>query len=123
MVYDITLPSTFESISKWKEVFLSSAGQNEPGSFPFLLFGNKLDKEVERKVPSSKGMNWCKRNGGIPFLETSAKDQTNVMEGFMIVARNALKNKGLSPGNIATASGPSKKLVSQSKSKAESCSC
>ena len=92
-MYDITMPKSFESVPRWKENFLAAAAPNDPSTFPFLLIGNKLDREVERKISSTKGMTWCKQNGGIPFLETSAKDQTNVLEGFTMIAKNALKNK------------------------------
>ncbi len=96
IVYDITLLKTFQAISTWRDLFLNAVSPEDPGAFPFLLVGNKLDREVDRKIPSSKGLSWCKQNGGIPFLETSAKDQTNVLEGFTILAKNALKNKSSS---------------------------
>lgn len=87
------MAKSFQSVSGWRDLFLGAVGPEDPATFPFLLVGNKLDREVERKIPSSKGLSWCKQNGGIPFLETSAKDQTNVLEGFIIVAKNALKSK------------------------------
>ena len=92
----MTMPKSFEAVSQWKENFLTAAAPNDPSTFPFLLVGNKLDREVDRKIPSGKGSSWCKMNGGIPFIETSAKDQTNVLEAFTTIAKNALKNKSSS---------------------------
>ena len=39
---------------KWKEDFLKCASPLEPHIFPFVIIGNKCDKESERKVQSIK---------------------------------------------------------------------
>jgi len=36
--------------------------------------GNKVDREPERKVAASKAQQWCAEKGGIPYFETSAKE-------------------------------------------------
>jgi Ras-related protein Rab-7A len=92
LVYDITNPKSFESITKWKDEFILQAGPKDPSSFPFVLIGNKIDKESERKVNSSKAMQWCKQNNEMPFFEASAKDATNVKSIFERMARDGLKS-------------------------------
>ena len=82
LVYDITSSKSFDSIGSWKDEFLTQANPRDPESFPFVLLGNKLDKEVERKVSTSKASQWARSNGDIPLFETSAKDGLNVEEAF-----------------------------------------
>ena len=45
LVYDITNPKSFENLSKWKDGFIENAGPEDPKSFPFVLLGNKIDRE------------------------------------------------------------------------------
>ncbi|CAG9311266.1 unnamed protein product [Blepharisma stoltei] len=90
MVYDITSSKSFDNISSWKDEFLSQSNPKNPENFPFVVLGNKLDKESERKVPNARASQWCRDNGNMPFFETSAKDAINVDEAFQTIARNAL---------------------------------
>mmetsp|Transcript_16694 Transcript_16694/g.16611 ORF Transcript_16694/g.16611 Transcript_16694/m.16611 type:complete len:205 (-) Transcript_16694:31-645(-) len=90
MVYDITSSKSFDNISSWKDEFLSQSNPKDPENFPFVVLGNKLDKESERKVANAKASQWCRDNGNMPFFETSAKDAINVDEAFQSIARNAL---------------------------------
>ena len=48
LCYDITRKDTLEHLSKWKSGFLDNAGQNNGENFPFIVMGNKCDKENER---------------------------------------------------------------------------
>ena len=50
MVYDITNIASFEHLNTWKEEFLAQASLKDPENFPFVLLGNKVDKEIDRKV-------------------------------------------------------------------------
>ena len=95
LVYDITNPKSFETLSTWKEDFLMQAAPKDQEHFPFVLIGNKLDMEAERKVSTQKALEWCKQNGDISLFETSAKDATNVNDAFEKVAREALKNQNI----------------------------
>jgi Ras-related protein Rab-7A len=93
LVYDITNARTFESLTNWKSEFLRQAGPKNPESFPFIVIGNKADRETERKVASSKVQAWCKAHGDIPHFEASAKSEINVNEIFETSARLAIKNQ------------------------------
>ena len=62
IAYDITDFKAFESVNKWKENFLAQLMPKDPEKFPFVLIGNKVDKENERKIPSIKAENLCKQN-------------------------------------------------------------
>jgi Ras-related protein Rab-7A len=90
LVYDITSTKSFESLNSWKEEFISQANPKDPENFPFVVLGNKVDRESERKVSTAKASQWAKNSGNVPFFETSAKDAVNVEEAFQTIARNAL---------------------------------
>merc|ERR1712224_330636 len=53
-----------------------------PETFPFILLGNKCDRETERKVTRDKAETWCQENGGYAYFETSAKDGVAVDDAF-----------------------------------------
>ena len=63
---------------------MSQASPRDPENFPFVVIGNKIDKETERRVPKSKATQWCKSKGAkpIPYHETSAKDAIKVQDAF-----------------------------------------
>jgi len=50
LVFDITDLKTFENIDNWRTEFITQLNPKDPENFPFVLIGNKCDKENERKV-------------------------------------------------------------------------
>jgi Ras-related protein Rab-11A len=85
IVYDITQPSSFQSVSRWLNEVRVSAG---PGIF-VMLIGNKLDMEEGRSVRTQEGEALARRTEML-FTETSAKDATNVNECFMTMVSEIL---------------------------------
>ena len=79
-------------MNTWRTEFLSQANPKDPDNFAFVVIGNKVDKETERRVPKTKATAWCKQKGPkpIPHFETSAKEATRVEAAFEEAARNAL---------------------------------
>ena len=55
------------------------------------MVGNKCDKESDRKVSTQQGKDFADHYG-MKFLETSAKDATNVSEAFITITREIMKN-------------------------------
>uniref|UniRef100_A0A8D8R0A1 Ras-related protein Rab-7b n=1 Tax=Cacopsylla melanoneura TaxID=428564 RepID=A0A8D8R0A1_9HEMI len=43
LVCDVTAPSSFQSLSSWKDEFLIQAAPADPDNFPFVVLGNKVD--------------------------------------------------------------------------------
>jgi len=82
VVYDITSAKSFENLENWKTEFISQGGIKNPDTFPFIILGNKCDKETERKVTRAKAETWCQENGGYGYFETSAKDDIAVADAF-----------------------------------------
>merc|ERR1712228_276807 len=74
LVYDITEGKSFDSLDGWAEDFLAQAVPQSPGSFPFVIIGNKLDRESERQVPTTKAQSSCDSKG-IPLFEASPKTE------------------------------------------------
>ena len=77
LVYDITKKSSFEHLQKW----LDSVKENSSKNIKIILIGNKIDLEDKREVTFQEGEEFAKNNG-LFFLETSAKNFTNINESF-----------------------------------------
>jgi Ras-related protein Rab-7A len=95
LVYDVNVAKTFENLDNWRDEFLIQASPSDPDNFPFVVLGNKIDVEGgnNRAVSEKKAKSWCSAKGGIPYFETSAKEDLNVDAAFQCIAKNALKNE------------------------------
>jgi len=89
LVYDITNQKSFESLDSWRDEFLMQGNPKDPENFPFIVLGNKCDKEGDRKVAKSVSEKWCKNHGSVELFETSAKDNVNVESAFQVIAKAA----------------------------------
>ena len=93
IVFDVTQLESFNNVGGWKREFLEHTSNKDVDNFPFVLVGNKVDREEDRRVSPEKAKAWCKANGNVPYFEASAKTGTSVNEAFMTVAELALKNR------------------------------
>eukprot|EP01128_Nolandella_sp_AFSM9_P001327 TRINITY_DN11451_c0_g1_i1.p1 TRINITY_DN11451_c0_g1~~TRINITY_DN11451_c0_g1_i1.p1 ORF type:complete len:208 (-),score=54.66 TRINITY_DN11451_c0_g1_i1:138-761(-) len=87
VVYDITNQETFANVQKWLQEIDRYACENVHK----LLVGNKCDLVSERKVVTEEAKDFADQLN-LNFLETSAKDSTNVEEAFSKMAI-AIKEK------------------------------
>ena len=83
LVYDITNEKSFNNLSNWKREFINQGGVQDAETFPFIVIGNKCDKEEERAVDKQHAEEFCRENGNMPFFETSAKDDECVSAAFL----------------------------------------
>ncbi|CAF9908533.1 Rab GTPase ypt7 [Imshaugia aleurites] len=91
LVYDVNNSKSFDTLDSWRDEFLIQASPRDPENFPFVVLGNKIDVEENKRMISSKrAMTFCQSKGGIPYFETSAKEAVNVEQAFEVIARNAL---------------------------------
>jgi len=75
---------SFQNVVTWREEFLYYADVSDKDTFPFVLIGNKVDLEGEKKEVGEEGvMEWCAQNGNLPYIQTSAKEATNVQLAFI----------------------------------------
>uniref|UniRef100_A0A8D2NNP6 small monomeric GTPase n=1 Tax=Zosterops lateralis melanops TaxID=1220523 RepID=A0A8D2NNP6_ZOSLA len=88
LVYDITNLKSFQSITVWMSDIYEKAGDE----VDVILLGNKCDKESERVVPKQKGekLAW---EYGMPFFETSAKENVNIEHAFSVLTKEILEKK------------------------------
>lgn len=92
LVYDITNPKSFTNLKAWRDEFMLQAAPRSPEQFPFMVLGNKCDKESDRTVQKKNVERWCEEQSSpTQFLETSAKTAHNVHQAFQAIAREAIK--------------------------------
>jgi len=84
VVYDVTDPPTLKRSGWWANEIL-----NHCGEVPMILVGNKID--LPRKVSAEEGASVAE-SLRIPYIETSAKDQTNVEKTFHMLGEMILES-------------------------------
>lgn len=82
LVYDVTDEKSFHNIRNW----IKNIDEHASEGVNKILVGNKCDCE-EKKVISREQGQALADEYGIPFLETSAKSNINVEEGFFTLAK------------------------------------
>jgi small GTP-binding protein len=76
LVFDVTNRESFDHLGKWHTEITNSAPNAN-----IILVGNKSDLEDDRQVTQEEAKHYANRLG-IPYIETSAKNNTNVTECF-----------------------------------------
>mmetsp|Transcript_29162 Transcript_29162/g.60174 ORF Transcript_29162/g.60174 Transcript_29162/m.60174 type:complete len:209 (-) Transcript_29162:181-807(-) len=90
IVYDVTNKKSFANLDKWRREFLKKASPPDAETFPFIILGNKIDVDPDRRTVSEADAEaWCAEHSGIPHFLVSAKDGTNVEQAFLDVATRA----------------------------------
>ncbi|XP_021749101.1 ras-related protein RABA5d-like [Chenopodium quinoa] len=82
LVYDISRRTTFDSIGRW----LDELTTHSDTTVARMLVGNKSDLDNIRSVSIEEGKNLAEEHG-LFFMETSAKDSTNVRMAFEMVIK------------------------------------
>lgn len=105
LVFDITRPSTFASVTGW----LQDLRQIAEEGIVVVLVGNKCDlasdeisadgqgaeegqNKNQRRVTRQEAEEWCRRNNVIRYIETSAKSGEGVERAFLEVAERIYRN-------------------------------
>lgn len=101
LVFDITRRTTFNSVTSW----LHDLRQVAEEGIVVVLVGNKADlasepttdtsgrvEESKRQVTQEEAENWCKQNGVMQYVETSAKSGDGVDRAFLEVAERIFQN-------------------------------
>ncbi|KAF2069652.1 hypothetical protein CYY_009028 [Polysphondylium violaceum] len=97
MVYSITAKSTFYELEAIKDQ-ISRIKDTNTCNIPMVIIGNKCDLEKDRQVKSSEGEELVKKWGGnIDFLETSAKDNTNISIAFEQLVKQIISKSPKQP--------------------------
>lgn len=129
LVFDITRPATFASLTQW----LQDLRQIAEEGIVIVLVGNKNDladtrdnngsEANKRRVTREEAEEWCRANNVVRYVETSAKSGDGVERAFCEVAeriyrniqkgtydlndrRSGVKRFGVTAGGGATNRGP-----------------
>ena len=86
-IYDITKKETFDNIKNWI-LDLQSASADIKG----IILGNKNDLTDKREV-NMTDLKELGENYKMPYMETSAKNNVNVNEGFELIVNELLQDK------------------------------
>ena len=81
VVYDVTDAESFNNVKQWLHEIDRYASENVNK----LLVGNKSDLASKRAVSFEQGSEFA-TSLGIEFVETSAKNSTNVEKAFMVMS-------------------------------------
>jgi len=107
MVYDVTNYESFEHVEEW----LNEVNRHASEATLKLLVGNKADLADDKKVDTDEAKQFAE-NLKISFLETSAKNATNVEAAFLTMAKQLIEAKeslGTSaktqPGSVIVSGG------------------
>ena len=91
LVYDITNKQSFDKLETWKKLFVDNVGC-DPEKYPFVVMGNKCDKEEDRAISRDQAESWCRKNDNIPYYETSAVQNVGVDQASMSIIEKAIEN-------------------------------
>lgn len=100
IVYDVTDQESFNNVKQWLNEIDRYASENVNK----LLVGNKSDLASKKVVDYATAKAFADEIG-IPFLETSAKNATNVEQAFMTMAAE-IKNRMASQPALSSTSRP-----------------
>jgi len=89
-VFSVTDAESFKATQELREQILRVKGDRE-GRIPLILVGNKADlnRKVDYEMATEKAKEW-----GVKYIETSAKNRTNVEKVFFDIMRE-IKNRKL----------------------------
>uniref|UniRef100_A0A8B9JDZ1 RAB1A, member RAS oncogene family a n=1 Tax=Astyanax mexicanus TaxID=7994 RepID=A0A8B9JDZ1_ASTMX len=89
VVYDVTDQESFNNVKQWLQEIDRYASE----SVNKLMVGNKCDLTTKKVVDYTTAKEFAD-SLGIPFLEASAKNATNVEQAFMTMAAEIKKRMG-----------------------------
>ena len=102
LVYAINSRQSFDEIRVFQQQILRVKDKD---NFPIIVVGNKSDLEHERQVSPEEGARLAQKFN-CPFIETSAKNRTNVEQSFYDLVREIRRyNREMSAGYGAPALG------------------
>uniref|UniRef100_A0A0E0MS70 GTP-binding protein n=2 Tax=Oryza TaxID=4527 RepID=A0A0E0MS70_ORYRU len=115
IVYDVTDQESFNNVKQW----LNEIDRYASDNVNKLLVGNKSDLTAN-KVVSSETAKAFADEMGIPFMETSAKNATNVEQAFMAMAAS-IKDRMASQPAASNARPPTVQIRGQPVNQKTSC--
>jgi len=94
-VYSVIMEDSFNKLQGFFDAIIRVSDKEK---VPFLLVGNKIDLESQRQVDSIRGQELAAKYD-CSFMETSAKNNTNVDEAFMVLLKLIVASKEKNGGS------------------------
>ncbi|XP_054168576.1 ras-related protein Rab-32-like isoform X2 [Oppia nitens] len=94
LVFDVSRPTTFEAILKWKHDLDTKVCLPDGSPIPCLLLANKCDMPKEGPANSPEVLDkFCDEQGFVGWYYTSAKDNINVEESAKYLVSKILQRQ------------------------------
>jgi small GTP-binding protein len=100
LLYDVTSAKSFQALPLW----LSELRANVDSEVVIVLVGNKTDLAENRAISTDEGIHFS-RQEKLLFIETSAKDASNVAEAFNLLMGHIvhrLSSRGIENDSMST---------------------
>ena len=93
LVWDMSRPSTFQTIAKWKREIDSKVKLANGSPLPVILCANKCDIETAEIKDPAYLDEYCEQNGFVGWFETSAKTNHNIDKAARTLVSTILTHK------------------------------
>mmetsp|Transcript_25739 Transcript_25739/g.45214 ORF Transcript_25739/g.45214 Transcript_25739/m.45214 type:complete len:210 (+) Transcript_25739:590-1219(+) len=117
VVYDVTDRESFESVRMW----MGEIGRYASDGVNCMIIGNKNDMANKRAVSFEEG-NELATKLKLPFIETSAKDSSNVASAFELISQTVYKRLSTNSLNTSNPSVLTNRKTAAAPSKSTCCS-
>ena len=94
LVYDVSRPITFETVSKWKEEIDAKVLLPNGNPIPVVLLGNKCDLDLT-DIDKAQLDKFCEEQGFIGSYDVSAKLNINIDKAARFLVDKILEQKDL----------------------------
>jgi small GTP-binding protein len=94
LIYDVSRPTTFGTVARWKEEIDNRVLLPNGEPLPVVLIGNKCDLD-ESDVDKEQLDKFCRENGFIGWFDCSAKLDTNIDKACYFLVQNILSHGDL----------------------------
>lgn len=94
LVYDVSKPSTFDTVSKWKEEIDSKVQLPNGDPLPVVLLGNKIDLD-DAEVDKTQLDRFCEEKGFVGWFDTSAKLNIHIEQAAKCLVEKILEKKDI----------------------------
>lgn len=83
LCFDLTDNKSFKNLSRWMTEIKNECSS----SVEILLIGTKSDKTATKCVSDEEIEKFCEEYGGLSYISTSSKSNTNISETFLHLAK------------------------------------
>jgi Ras-related protein Ral-A len=111
-VFSITDQESFDATAEFREQILRV--KNSDPNIPIMLVGNKSDLDADRQVSLASAQQRAEQ-WAVSYVETSAKNRTNVDKVFYDLMREIKRRKGVTSTNANGATGDAHKVEKSSR--------